>query len=347
MLGGFRLAAQAPGLLQWRRMREPRLLVTFPCAAPERALIEAGLGGAAPVAWLADLGATERAATLGSAAVILARHTGKELRPDEPPLLAGARLLQFMTAGVDYIPLRALPADLPIACNGGAYAEPMAEHAVAMTFAAAKRLLVEQRNLEQGVFNQFVPNRYLAGAVCGILGFGGIGVATARRLRALGLKVHAINRRGTTSEAIDWIGTPDRLGELLGAADVLVISLPLTRRTERLIGALELQQMKHDAILVNLARGEILDEDALYAHLEANPEFTACLDAWWIEPVRHGRFAMDRPFLSLPNVVASPHNSASVAGVREMAFRSALENCRRALRGEAPLHLIGEEERVL
>src|SRR5437879_5560770 len=126
-------------------MRDNRLLVSFPCAPPERALIAEILDGVAPIGYLADLDAAGRTAALASAAVILARHTGKELQPDEPPLIAGARLLQFMTAGVDYIPLKQLPAQLPIACNGGAYAEPMAEHAVAMAFAAAKRLLVEQR----------------------------------------------------------------------------------------------------------------------------------------------------------------------------------------------------------
>jgi len=320
------------------------LAVSFPIDAEQQASLAQATG--AEILALQGLEPAARAEALRRAAVVLARNTDVELKPEERPLLANLKLLQFITAGVDYITLSDLPANLPIACNGGAYAEPMAEHAVAMAFAAAKRLLIEHANLTKGTFNQFVPNRMLFGAVCGVLGFGGIGVATARRMRALGLKVHAINRRGRSDEPVDWIGTPDRLDELLRVSDVLVIALPLTRKSERMIGARELGLMKPDAILVNLARGEIIDEEALYAHVKANPRFTACIDAWWIEPVRHGRFAMDRPFLELPNVIASPHNSASVGGQREMALSAAAANCRRALAGEAPLHLIGLEERV-
>jgi phosphoglycerate dehydrogenase-like enzyme len=234
-----------------------------------------------------------------------------------------------------------------VATNGGGYAEPMAEHGLAMALAAAKRLLVEHGNLARGEFNQFVSNRMLAGGICGVLGFGGIGVATARLMRSMGMRVHAINRRGRSAEPVDWIGTPDRLDELLAASDVLVISLPLTRASERMIGAHELSRMKDDAIMVNLARGEIVDEAALYEHLKTHPAFTACIDAWWVEPIRHGEFRMDHPFLQLPNVIGSPHNSAVARGSREVALRRAVANCRRVLVGEAPLHLIGPDERMV
>jgi phosphoglycerate dehydrogenase-like enzyme len=105
--------------------------------------------------------------------------------------------------------------------------------------------------------------------------------------------------------------------------------------------------MKPDAVLVNLARGEIVDEAALYAHLLARPAFTACIDAWWVEPVRHGRFATGHPFMRLPNVIASPHNSASAAGWRHTALRRAAENAARALRGERPLHLVPPADRMM
>ena len=222
----------------------------------------------------------------------------------------------------------------------------MAEHALAMALAAAKRLILEHENLKRGQFNQFAWNRMLAGGVCGIFGFGGIGAATARLMYGIGMRVHAINRHGRTDERVDWIGTPERLNDLLEAADVLLISAPLTRATYGLIGAAELGRMKEDAILVNLARGEIVQERPLYDHLVRHPRFTACIDAWWIEPVRHGEFRIDQPFLDLPNVIASPHNSGQGGDAHDVALRRAVENCRRALTGGAPLHVIGLDERL-
>lgn len=323
----------------------PRLLVTLDVDTRGRAIIAQGVGDCARVTHLADV-PDRRAEALSAADVVLARNTAKELRPGEPDLLRNARLIQFVTAGVDYVPLGDLPPGVAIANNGGAYAEPMAEHALAMTLAALKRLFVEHEKLSRGHFDQFRLNRTLAGATVGILGFGGIGVAMARLMRALGARVHAINRRGATDEPVDWIGTDAQLDELLAASDVLILSLPLTPASKGLIGARELRLMKRDAVLVNLARGEIIDEAALYAHLLAEPAFTACIDAWWVEPVRHGHFAMGHPFTRLPNVIASPHNSASAAGWRDVALSRAVENARRALVGETPRYLVPPADRM-
>ena len=325
-------------------MAEPTLVVCFPLEAAARAAVADALGGAGRAVFLADVAGDARTEALREAGALLCRNTAKELAPDELPLIANARLLQFFSAGVDFIPLSKLPPGLPVAANRGAFAEPMAEHALAMAFAAAKRLLIEHRAVARGEFNQFAQNRMLAGGVCGILGFGGIGVVLARLARGIGMRVHALNRRGATDETVDWIGGTDRLDELLAVADVLAICAPLTPATEGLIDASALRLMKSDAILVNLARGEIVVEADLYAHLRANPRFTACLDAWWVEPVRHGDFRMDFPFTDLSNVIASPHNSAQAGP--SVALRRAVENCRRALLGQPPLHLVGPDDRM-
>ncbi|MFV0294504.1 MAG: 2-hydroxyacid dehydrogenase [Hyphomicrobiaceae bacterium] len=328
-------------------MKKRTLLVSCGVEPHQRNLIRQQIGEKVDdILFLADLGDGGRMGALSSATVMLARNTAKELRQGEERLLKGGDLLQFVTAGIDYIPLAGLPPELPVASNGGAYAEPMAEHALAMTLAALKRLFVEHEKLGRLEFDQFRPNRMLSGAVVGILGFGGIGVATARVMRALGAEVHAINRSGRTDEPVAWIGNDSELPALLAHADVLVLSLPLTPTTENLIGRAELAAMKSDAILVNLARGEIVDEGALYAHLRANPAFTACIDAWWVEPVRHGRFAMDHDFMALPNVIASPHNSASVNGWRDIALSRAIANIERCLDGREPRYLVPPSDRL-
>jgi phosphoglycerate dehydrogenase-like enzyme len=325
----------------------PMLLVTFEADAASRSVIESAVGPAARVVYLSDLAAEQRAAELARATVLLARNTAKELHAGEADLVGNARLIQFVTGGIDFIPLASLPATVPIASNGGGSAEPMAEHAVMMALAAFKRVFVELAKLAAGTFEQVRPNRMLAGSICGILGFGGIGIATARLMRALGAKVHAINRRGASSEPVDWIGTNAQLDHLLAASDILVLSLPLTPATNGLVGARELACLKRDAVLINLARGEIVDEAALFAHLQRTPQFTACIDAWWIEPVRHGRFQMNHDFMSLPNVIASPHNSASVAGWRHVALRRAVENALRVLKGGAAQHLVPRADQMM
>ncbi len=328
-------------------MESGPLVVTFNVGARGRAIIADELGSAADIVYLGEVAANARAGVLSSAGAVLANDIAAELAPDERQLIGGARLLQFTAAGIDWVPILDLPPGLPVAGNSGASAEPMAEHVLAMALAAAKRLFVEHDNLKRGEFNQRSPNKMLRGGVCGILGLGGVGTATARLVRAFGMTVHAINRSGRSDEKLDWISTPDRLDDMLAAADLFVVCVALTRQTLGMIGARELALMKEDAILVNVARGEIIDEAALYAHLVAHPRFFAGIDAWWIEPVRHHRFAMGHDFLSLPNVIGSPHNSAGGGAWRDVSLRRAVANCRRALVGETPLHLAGEEERMM
>jgi phosphoglycerate dehydrogenase-like enzyme len=323
------------------------LVVTYPLRGRSRAIAAEELGGVADIIYLTDLAPAERADALSRAGALLAHDTSAELRPDEVLLIRNARLLQFTAAGVDWVPTRGLPSELPVAANKGGGAEPMSEHIAALALAAAKRLFLEHDNLKRGEFNQRGANKMLRGGVCGILGFGSVGVATARLMRVFGMKIHAINRRGMSDEPADWIATTDRLAELLRASDVFVISAALTTETLGLIGARELSLMKDDAIFINVARGEIVDEAALYAHLVAHPRFCAGIDAWWVEPVRHGRFAMGHPFLDLPNVIGSPHNSAGGGAWRDEYLRRAVRNCRRAMLGETPLNLIGPDERMM
>jgi phosphoglycerate dehydrogenase-like enzyme len=323
-----------------RRVGRPVVAVTFEA---ERTLLESLFGDAAEVRLLAGAPAEARRRAFESADVVFAWNWRREVDPGEARGLP-ARFVQMLSAGVDHLPFDELPAGALVASNAGAYAEPMAEHAVAMALALMKRLPQNHALLAHGEWNQHAPNRSVDGAVCGILGFGGIGRATARLLRALGARIHAVNTTGCTSEPVDFVGTLADLDPVLAASDVLVVALPLTRATRRLIGARELQLMKPDAVLVNIARAAIVDEAALYEHLRAQPDFSAGIDVWWVEPFSAGAFRVDHPFFELPNVLGSPHNSAQVPGVMDEATRRAAENIVRFLRGGDVAGLVQAED---
>jgi phosphoglycerate dehydrogenase-like enzyme len=302
------------------------------------------LKDAARVVFLQDQQPSQRLETLRQADALIAWRLGRELPPDQ---LAGAmrlRLIQFQSVGVDSVDFTAIPAGIVLADNAGAYAKPMAEHVMAMTLSLAKRLPQRHAALARGEFDQQTPSLALDGAVCAILGFGGIGKRTAALLRAFGARIHAVNTSGQTSEPVEFIGTLADLDKVLAAADVLVISLPLTRATRDLIGKRELARMRATAILVNVAPAGIIDQAALYEHLRANPDFSAGIDTWWHEPPLGEAFRTDYPFFDLPNVIGSPHNSAIVAGSHGFAARHAAANVRRYLQSGSLAGVVRRED---
>jgi phosphoglycerate dehydrogenase-like enzyme len=292
------------------------------------------LAGDAEIVCTYELDDAQRALALQRAEALLAWEL-----PDEIP--AGAlrqasrlRFVQLLSAGVDTVDFSALPDTLTVASNAGAYARAMSEHVLAMTLSLAKRLPQRHAALAAGRFDKWEPLLTLEGATCAILGLGGIGAATARLMTAFGARIYAVNRSGRTGEPVDFAGTLADLDRVLAAADVLVISLPLTLATRGLIGRRELALMKPTAIVVNVARGAIVDQGALYEHLRTHPQFGAGIDTWWDEPAGDAPFRTDYPFLELPNVIGSPHNSSIVAGSMLAAARVAAGNVRRYLRGE-------------
>jgi phosphoglycerate dehydrogenase-like enzyme len=244
------------------------------------------------------------AETLRRAEALISWRLGRELPPGELAEARRLRLVQLLSAGVDNIDFTAIPEGVLIADNGGSYARPMAEHVMAMTLSLAKRLPQRHAALARGEFDQETPSLTLEGAGCAILGFGGIGKRTAALMRAFGARIYAVNTSGQTTEPVEFVGTLADLGRVLAVADVLVISLPLTRATRGIIGERELARMKPSAILVNVARAGIIVEGALYDHLRAYPNFSAGIDTWWHEPPLGEDFRTDYPFFDLPNVLA-------------------------------------------
>jgi len=298
------------------------------------------LGQVARVVFLTEDSPEERSRELTSADVLISWHPARELEPAEFRMISHAKMMQLLSAGADHLPFPQLPSTLTIASNPGAYAGPMAEHILAMTLAVMKNILDRHNKLKNRVFDQENVNRMLKGSTCGILGFGGIGKSTARLMRCFGVQIYAINSTGKTDESVEFIGTLKDLEYVLRHADVVVVTLPLTNSTRGLIGRRELGWMKDSAIIVNVARGDIIDEAALYEKLKAVPSFTAAIDAWWNEPLRDGEFRTNHPFLDLPNFLGSPHNSGLVAESFTNGAAWAAENVRRFLNHEPVLGIV-------
>jgi len=320
--------------------------VTFATDGEQRTMLTNVLGKLSRVVYLKDLSLEERAKELAIADVLISWSPSRELSPEDFKTITRARLMQLLSAGADHVPYSRLPCGLTIASNAGAYSEPMAEHVVAMILAVAKNLLDRHGKLTQGVFDQANESRMLRGSTCAILGFGGIGKATAKLLSCFGVKIYAINRTGKTDESVEFIGTFKDLERVLPLADIIIISLPLTKSTRGLLGSHELSLMKDNALLVNVARAQIIDEGALYQKLKTCPNFMAAIDAWWVEPLTHGEFRTDYPFLKLQNVLGSPHNSGIAHGSFLKATMLAAENVKRFLNGKSIVGVVKRSDYV-
>ena len=323
---------------------DPLVAVSYPADDEFAQINTRVLDGSARVAFLYGRPEDEIREVLGQADVLLGWHLGAEIPAGALQDSARLRFVQLLSAGADSVDYAALPERLPLASNVGAYAQPMAEYVMAVTLALARRLPQRHAEMARGEFGMWKPVLTLDGAVCVILGFGGIGKATARMMRAFGARIHAVNTTGASSEPTDFIGTLADLNQVLAEADVLVIALPLTRATRGLIGARQLALMKPTAILVNVGRAAIVDERALYEHLRDHTDFCAGLDAWWHEPGPGSALATEYPFFDLPNMIGSPHNSGVTDGALQVGARMAAENVLRFLRGEAVTGVVRREE---
>ena len=298
------------------------------------------LGDLATLSYTDGMPEDERAEVLRQAEVLIGLRLQREAQAGALQSAPGLRFIQMLSAGLDTVDFDVIAPDIMVAGNVGAYAHPIAEHVMAMVLCLAKRLPQENAALARGEWTRAEGDRAAAtatldGAVCAILGYGGIGRATARLMRAFGARIHAINSSGHTDDPVEFCGTLDDLDRVLAAADVLVIGIPLTAGTRGLIGTRELGLMKDSAILINVARGAIVDERALYEHLRATPGFSAGIDAWWDEPRGGAPFRTNYPFFELPNLLGSPHNSGDVPGIMYYAARQAAANVRRYLIGDA------------
>jgi phosphoglycerate dehydrogenase-like enzyme len=229
------------------------------------------------------------------------------------------RWVQLPAAGVENWLERAADGRLWTSA-AGAYGLPVAEHALALMLAGARRL-ADCARAQTWTAPRAMP---LDGATVAIVGAGGIGRALIKLLEPLDVEVVAVTRRGR-----DGTLPADRLGEVLPAAHHVVIAAPATPGTRHIIGAAELDRMRDDAWLVNIARGSLVDTDALVAALAAGSIAGAALDVTDPEPLPDGH-----PLWSEPRALITPHIANPGATLRRYLARHVGENVGRFARGE-------------
>lgn len=221
--------------------------------------------------------------------------------------------------------------------NSGSYDVQIAEHALAFILAAAKRLHVYRDQQARRNWKEHRQDE-LRGSTLVVYGLGSIGGEIARLGAALGMHVIGVRRRVEAVEGVERIVPPELLEDVAAEADYLAIAAPLTRSTRGAISKDVIGRMKKTAWIVNIARGAIVDEDALVDALRAGRLGGAGLDALTTEPL-----PADHPLWTLENVMISPHSSNSSPHVRERTLALFTENLRRFKAGEDLLNRVDFE----
>jgi phosphoglycerate dehydrogenase-like enzyme len=230
--------------------------------------------------------------------------------------------------------------------SSGLSAETMAEHVIAVTLALFRRLPVafaRQRDHRwaQDELSEPPGNRTISGARVLVIGLGAIGGAVATRMARLGARVGAVRRRAAAPapEGVREVVPPERLHDLLPSADIVVITAPQTAHTRGMIGAAELRLMRRHAILINVSRGQLVDEGALVAALGAGTIGGAALDVFEHEPLDAGS-----PLWDMTNVVITPHTSGFRPDHWDAAVALFADNLRRFELGETLLNVVDKGE---
>lgn len=260
------------------------------------------------------------------------------------------KMIQTILAGVDVLPFSLIPEHVLICSNAGGYNEAVAEHAWAMILYLAKKLEIQYEAIKTKKINnqsvrKFVEEMILLhGKTFGVLGMGGIGSKSAEIARVFGMKIFGISRSSKYSSLCDEFGDLSKIKDMISKSDVILISLPLNKYTKGIIGKEELRHAKEEAIMVNVSRAEIINEEALYEHLKNHPKFFYATDVWYRDERGGEKYNSRFPFFQLPNFFGTPHTSGPLGYLKGFAIERAAENILRFLKGQTPLNIVRRED---
>ena len=306
--------------------------------------IRAELPPGLEVAILADPQELMRSpAAAAEADILVSQHW----RAEYPPL-PQVKLVQSVATGIELFNLAALPTGVPI-CNAFGHETAIAEYIIMVWLALHHRLFAisgefrEHASWRSSWVESGVPHGEVRGSTLGIVGYGRVGQEVAKRAAPFGVRILAANRSpreaGPEVERVFPLAELDRM---LPLCDTVALCTALGPETTGLIDARRLALMKRTAFLINISRGAVIDEDALYAALRDGAIGGAALDVWWqmpsaVEPRRRGsRY----PFHELPNVIVTPHNSGWTQGMVRRRWDEVADNIGRCVRGESLINIV-------
>jgi phosphoglycerate dehydrogenase-like enzyme len=281
-------------------MNDPVVTHTVPEEMRDELLAE--LDGRVPVRVAHT--ATETRELLADAEVAVTGRFDADVLDAAPDL----RWLQAMSAGVDYLPLDDLAsAGVALTSAAGVHGEPIGEQVLGYLLTFERDLHVAHRNKTRGVWERDVDAGELAGKTVGVVGLGAIGSRVAELAQAFRMEVLGTKRDPSSApDAVDEAFAPDGLETVLRRSDYLVLACPLTDETRGLIGSEQLRLLGPDGVLVNVARGEVVEQDALVRALQNRYVRGAALDVFEEEPL-----PAESTLWDLSNVVVTPHMAGS------------------------------------
>ncbi|MCE9529418.1 MAG: D-glycerate dehydrogenase [Planctomycetales bacterium] len=254
--------------------------------------------------------------------------------------LTGLKVVSNYGVGVDHIRLPAAKErGIPVGNTPGILDGATADMGMTLLLAAGRRLAEGDRYARSPAFTRYDPGymlgREIHSSTLGIIGLGRIGQQVARRARAFDMRVLYHNRRRNAEAEAATFATYATFDDLLAYSDYVMLCCPLTDETRGLIGAAAFAKMKPTAILINIARGPVVDTAALTEALQTRRIYAAGLDVTDPEPLPR-----DHPLLKLDNVTIDPHLGSATEQTRRQMAEISVENLLRGLRGEELLHRV-------
>jgi phosphoglycerate dehydrogenase-like enzyme len=286
-----------------------KIVVIDPNLAPHRDRFEAMVPPGSEVSW--RVGGPPNA-DLRDAEVFVGSRFTAEMARSAPKL----RLVHPAAAGTDRIDMAALPPDVLVA-NTFHHERSIAEYVVGAAVMLTRSFLTQDAALRRGVWATSVYDGAIAQiptlgeAHVGFVGFGHIGQRSWKLLRAFGCTGSAVTGSGQAPDAgLTWVGDTGRLDRLMHESDVVVVSAPLNSHTEGMIGATQLEALGPEGVLINVGRGPLVQERALYDALVGGVIKGAAIDVWYRYPADGvGCAPSELPFGELPNILMTPHSS--------------------------------------